>query len=80
MKLTHAEAESHPLYAAGEAYFRVGEHPDCNHAAEDGCMWCCRYCNVDRHVCPGCGTITDHKGSPCPDCLSQYAAEEASGG
>lgn len=53
----------------GQAY-----RPDkCDHAADDGCMWCCQRCNQDRHWCPGCGTVTDRKGSVCGDgqcCLS----------
>lgn len=43
--------------------------PDrCDHAPEDGCMWCCDACNTDTHRCPGCGTVTDHQYTVCPDC------------
>lgn len=41
------------------------EHPQ---TVEYGCEWCCMTCNLDRHMCPGCGTITDHKETCCPDC------------
>ncbi len=52
----------------GESY-----RPDkCEHGPEDGCMWCCSECNLDRHFCPGCGTPTDHSESVCGDCEKRY--------
>lgn len=27
---------------------------------DDGCFWCCQLCDVDRHVCPGCGEHLTH--------------------
>ena len=52
----------------GEEY-----RPDkCEHASDDGCMWCCETCNYDRHYCPGCGTVADHKNTACPDCVVTY--------
>lgn len=43
--------------------------PDkCEHGPGDGCMWCCRRCNLDRHNCPGCGTLVGHDGKACADC------------
>lgn len=42
----------------------------CKHAPDDGCEWCCQTCNYDRHRCPGCGTVTDHKNSVCPECIT----------
>lgn len=47
----------------GEAY-----RPDlCDHDPDDGCEWCCRQCNVDQHLCPGCGTVANHKEEPCDE-------------
>lgn len=52
--------------------------PDkCEHPADDGCMWCCMRCNTDTHWCPGCGTVTDHKGTVCEDCQALYADHAA---
>ncbi len=49
----------------GEEY-----RPDkCDHDPDDGCMWCCRACNIDRHLCPGCGTPIGHKDSSCGGCV-----------
>lgn len=43
--------------------------PDrCQHQLGDGCMWCCQQCNLDHHFCPGCGTVTGHRETACPDC------------
>lgn len=51
--------------------------PDkCEHAADDGCMWCCERCNHDEHHCPGCGTISDHKNTPCPECVVLYELDK----
>lgn len=48
----------------GEEY-----RPDkCKHAENDGCEWCCEWCNKDWHWCPNCGTVSDHFNSPCGDC------------
>lgn len=45
----------------GEEY-----RPDkCEHASDDGCMWCCQRCNTDTHLCGGCGTVANHKEDPC---------------
>lgn len=53
-----------PNGGKGQAY-----RPDlCSHAPDDGCEWCCATCNFDRHYCPGCGTVSDHRNTPCPDC------------
>lgn len=47
--------------------------PDkCDHEPDDGCEWCCMQCNLDRHWCPDCGTVSDHKNSPCGDCMVTY--------
>lgn len=47
--------------------------PDkCDHGIGDGCMWCCRQCNLDRHCCPGCGTVSDHHNTVCPECVVTY--------
>ena len=44
--------------------------PDlCQHAPDDGCLWCCERCNTDTHWCPGCGCIVDHRDGACLDCL-----------
>lgn len=58
------------------------EHrPDrCNHAADDGCMWCCMRCNTDTHWCPDCGTVTDHRGAACEECEIVYREEDAEHG
>jgi len=49
----------------GEEY-----RPDkCEHEPDDGCMWCCEECNNDRHYCPDCGTISNHKEEPCNPCV-----------
>jgi hypothetical protein len=40
----------------------------CDHADDDGCEWCCMKCNTDSHWCPECGTVSDHKNSPCNPC------------
>ena len=46
--------------------------PDrCSHTVGDGCEWCCMTCNLDRHLCPVCGTISDHKSTPCPEHVAQ---------
>lgn len=56
------------LGGKGQAY-----RPDlCDHAPEDGCMWCCSVCNVDRHCCPGCGTTLGHLDKVCDDCRASY--------
>lgn len=48
--------------------------PDkCNHAEDDGCLWCCMRCNTDNHRCPDCGTPTDHKETVCDDCNNNAA-------
>lgn len=48
----------------GEEY-----RPDkCYHDPEDGCMWCCRHCNYDRHLCLGCGTVVAHGQIACEEC------------
>ncbi len=39
----------------------------CKHEPDDGCEWCCMTCNVDGHRCPNCGTVSDHKETPCGD-------------
>lgn len=50
--------------------------PDkCKHAPGDGCEWCCMTCNMDRHWCPGCGTVSDHFNTPCPECVILYELE-----
>jgi hypothetical protein len=41
----------------------------CRHESDDGCLWCCERCNYDRHYCPNCGTIADHKETPCEPCI-----------
>lgn len=47
--------------------------PDkCEHEEDDGCEWCCMRCNYDHHFCPGCGTVTDHKETACPECIIEY--------
>lgn len=52
----------------GEEY-----RPDrCTHGPGDGCEWCCRRCNTDTHWCPGCGTVTDHQGTVCPECREAH--------
>jgi hypothetical protein len=35
------------------------------HESDDGCEYCCMDCNLDNHHCTNCGTISDHKNSPC---------------
>lgn len=47
----------------------------CQHDPDDGCEWCCRQCNYDRHWCPGCGTVSNHKNEPCPQCIKDYGLE-----
>jgi hypothetical protein len=48
--------------------------PDkCTHEPDDGCEWCCMTCNLDRHWCPGCGTVSDHKESPCDNECAEKA-------
>jgi hypothetical protein len=48
----------------GEEY-----RPDkCTHDSDDGCEWCCEKCNKDQHLCPKCGTISNHKEEPCNPC------------
>lgn len=47
--------------------------PDrCEHEPDDGCEWCCMRCNTDTHWCPGCGTVSDHRNTPCGDCAAYY--------
>jgi len=47
--------------------------PDkCEHGPEDGCMWCCRECNLARHLCPGCGAGLNHGEAVCSDCEERY--------
>lgn len=57
----------------GEEY-----RPDrCEHPEGDGCMWCCRDCNLDRHLCLNCGAITNHQEDPCrPECTLESKEEE----
>lgn len=50
--------------------------PDkCDHPADDGCEWCCMRCNVDQHLCPGCGTVVGHNDVACDDCDRLYNSE-----
>lgn len=38
--------------------------PRCPHLrTDDGCYWCCELCDVDRHVCLGCGEHLTHLGN-----------------
>jgi hypothetical protein len=46
----------------------------CTHDKDGGCEWCCMRCNTDTHFCGGCGTVTDHKGTTCPECVKTYSA------
>jgi predicted amidophosphoribosyltransferase len=39
-----------------------------DHATYGACYYCCQTCNLDRHLCPGCGTTTSHDEVACPDC------------
>lgn len=49
--------------------------PDlCEHGPDGGCEWCCMDCNLDHHRCPGCGTVSDHQGSPCDEVCAKNAA------
>jgi hypothetical protein len=41
--------------------------PNCDHAVDDGCLWCCEDCNWDRHLCPGCGAVGNHKNQTCAE-------------
>lgn len=50
--------------------------PDlCDHEPDDGCMYCCMQCNEDRHLCPNCGTISDHRETPCSPCINHRTGE-----
>lgn len=45
----------------------------CQHEPDDGCEWCCSVCNYDRHLCPGCGTVSNHKCEPCDEKCAELA-------
>jgi hypothetical protein len=47
-----------------------GPDPKCEHPTSpgQGCMWCCRDCNYDEHLCGGCGDSLPHGKSVCADC------------
>lgn len=65
------ESAHKPSEAGGQAWGDKGcEHrPDrCQHAPDEGCMWCCMKCNTDTHLCPGCGTPVGHKDISCREC------------
>lgn len=54
--------------------------PDkCNHESDDGCEWCCMTCNLDRHFCPGCGTVSNHKSNPCDNYCVMITVYRAKG-
>lgn len=56
----------------GEEY-----RPDkCQHPPGDGCEWCCRQCNLDRHLCPGCGMVTGHGDVICGECETRAALDD----
>lgn len=44
-------------------------HPDRPHnystspIGPDGCAWCCDRCNLDTHMCGGCGMPLAHDGT-----------------
>lgn len=39
-------------------------NPRCEYLKTDeGCFWCCQLCDVDRHVCQGCGEHVTHLGN-----------------
>lgn len=62
--------QAKPATAAGQSWGDRGceSRPDrCDHPPDDGCEWCCMQCNTDTHFCPVCGTVADHKGTPCPE-------------
>lgn len=54
--------------------------PDlCEHFPGDGCMWCCMDCNLDRHRCPNCGTVSDHHDNLCePHCVDHRTGQRIS--
>lgn len=76
--------EARPSEAMGMQWGDKGCVPDKSqpehlaHAADDGCMWCCMRCNTDTHWCPGCGTVADHKNTPCPECVVLYQLDKTS--
>lgn len=45
---------------------------DCVHSPLGGCRWCCKSCNLDRHMCPSCGTSVDHSEPVCVECVQLY--------
>lgn len=47
----------------------------CDHAAGDACYRCCRLCDTDQHVCPGCGSAVAHGTVACVPCSARVAAE-----
>lgn len=40
----------------------------CHWCEGKGCYHCCRACNLDQHVCPGCGENIPHGTSCCEEC------------
>lgn len=37
----------------------------------DGCYRCCTLCNIDRHICPGCGKDLNHGIDVCLRCRNR---------
>jgi hypothetical protein len=67
----HVTPEGAYEFTSGPTWGDVGcerRLDKCDHAPDDGCMWCCMCCNLDTHRCPGCGTVTDHKNTACDEC------------
>lgn len=51
---------------------------ECDHQPDEGCYRCCRLCNIDRHVCPGCGGHIPHEWVACRECLAEHQASTPS--
>lgn len=73
------EEPTHPSEAMGMTWGDKGceyNRDKCQHLLDDGCEWCCMHCNTDTHRCPGCGTVADHKNTPCDECVVLYELDK----